>query len=585
MFRCCSLRPAKRFYFIIFVCLAALAANIGAFSSVIRQPFNLDEVEEATMGRKFGLIGPAAFLDVPGGGEQISHPLLYTFSHALVQRVFGPGEIPLRVYGVVHYLISFLLVILIARKLIGTGTPGGRLGIALSGMLFISNPLLLQHSVIVNADNNILTTLMLLFMYFFVSYEDTDMSCRRALAVRGIKLGVLFALCLWAKLLAPLLMAAGIVFARVLNRQNEKTIADIIGIAIFGTALFWCTWYLYCAATGTDVMSFIHFTLLGKGRIAFSPRNMDIIRRTFLASFRWPVYWVSAPFFVLVAAICVKRAWDFIKKRKLSAADMILTASVFIWVPFQFFRPSMDMMKYQYPAYPFLFIVIGYAASKAVNMAGEKSILFFGRASACITVIWVLTLYHYYRLGDYILALWRPMHSFLNGHFLVYYYLPLGVATALVFMAAGRGKKCANVFLALVFLVMAINSALLINQAAADYITAEVYQNYGESGFRETVAYLKGRISPGMTVASRWDVAYYLRKEGASPESFMDSMILMQAFPTGRLRGLLTQRELTYVVLDQVFSPLRFGQERIAILSQYFVLEKKIGSFYVFRKK
>ncbi|MFA6636246.1 MAG: glycosyltransferase family 39 protein [Candidatus Omnitrophota bacterium] len=585
MFSVFSPEILRRHIFWIFIFMAAVTAASLSFNSVIEQPFNLDEVEESTMGRKFSRIGPRTFLDVPEGGQQISHPLLYTFSHAAVQKVFGSGEAPLRIYGVFHYLASLLLVFLIARKLMGTDTFEGRAGIAVSGILFISNPLLVQHSVIINADNNILTTMMLVFVYFFVSYEKTSSNGPRNLVISRLKLGIIFALCLWSKIIAPVLMLAGIIFCRLFGRRPDKLLADILGIAVFGTALFWSTWYVYCFLTGTDVLAFVEFTLIGKGSIAFSARNIDIIGRTLLTSFRWPVYWVSAPFFVLIAAFTAERIYRFIKDKKSGLIDMILSAALFIWIPYQFFKPSMDMMKYQYPAYPVFFIIVGYAISKLVGRAGRGNIFFWGKASALFIPACMLLFYHYFKLGDYLLALWRPMSSFLNGHFLVYYYFPVLLAVILVLMASRKGARAANTAVTLVIFVVVINSALLVNQAKADYITAEVYQNYGERGFKETVEYLKDRVRPETVVASRADIAYYLKKGGTSFKDSTATTALMRISTVNDLRYAFSDPDLGYVILDQVISPVRFGQERMAILSEYFKLERQIGSFYIFRKK
>ena len=572
--------------FVVFLFLIAVSANIIAFKTVIRQPFNLDEFEESRMGWKFSQIGPRAFLDVPEGGECISHPLLYTFSHAAIQKVFGPEEVTLRLYGVSHYLISLFLVFLIARKLIGTDTFGGRLGIAISCMMFISNPLLVQHSIIVNSDNNILTTMMLIFIYFFVSYEKVLEHSRKTLVISRIKLGIIFALCLWAKIIAPALMLAGLVFSRILNRQNEKTLADILGIAVFGTGVFWLTWYIYCVLTGTDLFAFINFTFVGKGSIVFSARHMDSIQKIFLASFRWPIYWVSAPFFILLIGIMLNRAFGFIKKKKLAVADMILLSSVFVWVPFQFIKPNIDMMKYQYPAYPLFFIVIGYVVSRVANGVNKEDIFFFGKVESFLIPLGGLLIYHYYKLGDYILVLIRPMSSFLNGHFLVYYYLPVFLVIALTVMASNKKNRMVNIVIAFVFFVITVNSALLVNQAKADYITAEVYRNYGEKGFRETVTYLQNKIDSGMVIAARWDIIESCSNSAEGEKrNFPAIPGLITDMDENEFRKFISDPKLGYIVLDQVFPPIMFGQKKTEMIFEYFVLEKNIGSFFVLRKK
>jgi hypothetical protein len=468
--------PAKTFLFLLVA--VVLAANFMALNSVRKQPFNLDEVEEFRMGKKFSSMGPSTFLDVPGGGEQISHPLLYTFSHALVQRFFGSGLFPLRMYGVFHYFLSLVMVLLISFELGQKGGWGRALGCICSGLLFLSNPLLVQHSVIVNADNNILTTAVLVFFYFFVKSERSEHSNMYRYVVSRAGLGVLFAVCLWAKLMAPLFMISGILTCRVIGKDKRGFWGDLLGIAFFGAGLFWITWYVYCAVTGTDVMAFIEFTILGKGKMAFSAGYLEAAGKTILAALRWPVYWVSAPFWVLALWSAGNSFKSFFQDKKLQPAAIMVFSAFFMWLPFLVFKPNIDMMKYQYPAYPLIIVVIGHMVSVTLGGSGKRKVFCSWVFYVAVTFVWGLLFYHYFRIGDYILALWRPMTSFMNGRFLQYYYLPILLFAGLVALASERKTRRGNVFFSIVLLTLAINSGLLINQAKADYITAEVYRNY-----------------------------------------------------------------------------------------------------------
>ena len=162
-----------KIFVLSFLCLSIVVTSFLAFRSVIRQPFYLDETDEATMGLKFSRIGPKTFHPVPEGSMSLSHPLLYTFTHAAVQRLFGPTELPLRLYGVFHYLVSLCLTLLILRHLTAGYEKSLRyVGLWLTAALYLVNPLLVQHSVVINADNNILTTCVLLFVFFLLRFEN-----------------------------------------------------------------------------------------------------------------------------------------------------------------------------------------------------------------------------------------------------------------------------------------------------------------------------------------------------------------------------------------------------------------------------
>ncbi|MFH1767596.1 MAG: hypothetical protein ABH858_00360, partial [Candidatus Omnitrophota bacterium] len=343
--------------------LVIIAVNIAALNSAVRQPFTLDETEEARMGRKINIIGPKTFTLPPEeGGETISHALLYTYSHALVQRIFGKGDLALRLYGVFHYLLSLFLVLAIISEV----TPGGdkylrRWAKYIAAVLYLLNPLLLQHCLVINADNNILTTAILVFIYFFIRFEvKTEGGEDRKYVLSRFPLAFLLALCFWAKELTPIFVSAGIVLYRITAGDVKKAIMDFFLVAILGLVLFWLTWWLYCFFTATDVLAFVKFTIINKSKYAFRLGFIKSILDGFFVVFRWPLYWVSAPFFTILILLLFQRIKSFFKQKKAVITDCIFLVAACVWFPYLFFKPNPDMMKYQYPAYPLFIIFISY---------------------------------------------------------------------------------------------------------------------------------------------------------------------------------------------------------------------------------
>jgi len=558
-----------------------------AFASILKYPFTLDETEEALMGQKVSKIGAKTFLNVPEGSMDVTHPLLYTYSHSLVQRIFGHGEIVLRLYNIFHYMLSLFLVILITRILAGDSQTVKNVASLISATLYISNPLLLQHSVVVNSDNSIVTTAILVFAYFFIRSEQQKKEGKEYIISR-LFLGLLFAICLWAKESTPIAMAVGLFLYNAFSKNRNRFLIDLVCIFFFGLIVFWISWWLYCAITGVDLLGFVKFTIIGKSKEAFSGRHLSTIIKAGIRALVWPIYWASAPLMLLMGLILGSRFYKILKLEKPKPIDFILSAAFFIWLPFQFIKPNPDMMKYQYPSYPLFITAIACYFAQAVRVArGEGTRLIKNRLSAPLILISMFALgAYYYNLGDYILVLWYGISQYMNSHFLIYYYLPIIIAVAACFFLMKKIPNFTKAVLLSVFFVIPINSGLLMNQAKADYATFEIYRSYGEAGLRDTIEYLSKCIRPGSTTALRNDLSYYMtHKKGIKTKHNFDPKRILAVKNPKTIAIFLARAPMEYIVFDKVSSSNEISNYVLSAIGQYFTLEKQIGDFYIFKRR
>jgi hypothetical protein len=572
---------------IVILCVAISIVGIAyvTLRPTLRRPFVLDEVEESQIGWKLITMGSATFRSVPGGNMPVSHPLLYTLTQSLLQRVFGHQEFPLRLYGVFHFLVSLGLVLLIIREVIGAEARLKRWGMFLAAALYLLNPLLLQHSVVINADNSILTTAILVFIYFFIRFEKLQ---GKAFFYSRLQLALLLALCYWCKEMAPIFLTLGILVYRLLRRQTDVFKLELFLVGLGGVVIFWFTWWLYCRITGTDVWGFIKYTMVGKSRSAFSSRYLKGLFDILFVGFRWPVYWVSAPFFITLGAFCFQRAKNFLQRTPLEPVDCIFLAAAAIWVPFQFFRPNLDMMKYQYPCYPLFIIVISWYVIQQVkqNVSAGGAWIFCLRNLLVFAGLCALLVFHYYMLGDYLLMLREPLAKHLHGHFYLYYYLPVILICAAVMSASCRRLRWAHGIIACTLCVLPINAGLCLNQAKAGYDTAEIYLNYGESGLQQTIAYLGTRVKPGSTIAVREDLEYHLTKRcGIAIALNIVPYNLFHVSDPKVMQVVFSQAPIEYLVLDKISTGRMVNNDAFVLLGQYFILEQKMGDFYIFHRK
>lgn len=568
--------------FVLWVCLIA-------FSAVLSQPFRLDEAHEALTGLALSRMGPKAFMPGPiGAGMELTHPLLYTFTQSFIQRIFGPAEFPLRMYGVMHFLLSLCVSLAIISRLINEKRFLRNIAFGLCALLYIANPLLIQHSVVINADNNILTTAILVFIYFFARFEKYE--GRRFFLSRFI-LAVLLALCFWSKELAPAFMIVGILFYRLLNRDFKKLGFDFFCVGLCGFLIFWLTWWLYCACSGLDTLAFVRYTLINKGRIyLYSLVVRHYLFEFFFSGLRWHIYWVSAPFFAILLIFLVMRVGNFLKEKKAALIDFIFIIACAIWLPFQFFKPRMDMMKYHYPAYPLFIIIITWLfvyALRALLAAGFKPSL--GKKKSLIfCVFFFILVWHYYLLGDYLLPLSELTSLNFSWVFLASYYLPMVCMVVCVMILVRKILRKSICVIVVVLFILPVNTALTLNQAKADYATVEIWGNYGEKGFWQALDYLKNHLKDDSIVAIRSDFAYYLVNRFGRKITNVEFYELYEVLDNPVVSSKIPYEVLGPFVLFDLRALLlaeHFNRGSISYISRYYELEKIIGSFVIFHKR
>jgi len=334
---------------------------------------------------------------------------------------------------------------------------------------------------------------------------------------------------------------------------------------------------------GTDILGFIKFTIIGKGSKAFSSRFLTGLLGRLPALFRWPIYWVSAPFWIGSLIFLFYRIKNYIKRSGLNGFDLIFFIGLCLWLPYLIFKPNPDMMKYQYPAYPFFIIILSFLSSKMLTRVSVKSI------SSFVYIVLLLLLagftFIYYGAGDYITNLWEPVSSALGGNFLWRYYLPLLMfyLSVLVLFKASRRE----VFIIFVILsIFPINIALSLNQIKADYATAEIWRNYGEEGQKETIKYLSARLRPDDYFFSRRDIAYALEND-VTP-GFKNGEYIQEILKTDSLSKTvfaLNKADPEYIVLDSLSFNLGYNRDVVKFLFSTYEQVKVYGDFCILKKR
>jgi hypothetical protein len=117
----------------------------------------------------------------------------------------------------------------------------------------------------------------------------------------------------------------------------------------------------------------------------------------------------------------------------------------------------------------------------------------------------------------------------------------------------------------------------------SDYTTALSWSNYGERGFSQTVEYLANHLQPEDKAILRKDIGYYLNTRLGLPK--VD--VIYPVF-RGKIDEMKTEfdqinrsHKISFIVLEKYTDPSTSAE----LIQPYFNLDKKMGDFYIYRRK
>lgn len=533
---------------------------------------------------------------IAGEPIYLTHPPLYEYTIALMFRLFGENEFTARGFGVFIYFLGGLLMILTLRELFRRENP---LLLIVAGwsaaLLYLVNPLLIQHSLLVDADTTGTTLFLAIFVFLFVRFEARHGTGEKGAFIRSrIGLAVVFALMFLFKEFTPYLVFGALTAYRFLRRQWKPWGMEVLWVLGLGSLLAWGLWTLYCLAVGINPFTFLLVHFFWRYDAPMDPEFVRgvLSRLNYIA--RWPVYWMSTPFWLLVLGLLFSRVSRFFRMRDLEGVDFCLIVASVVWIPYFFFKPSIDMMKYQHTIYSLLILSVTWFAVhlfKPWIQGNSKSFKVYSWGCVVALGVFALGVTYYLRLGDYITFLWDLTWKPRWVNFVTVYHAPIFTVLACVFLLCLIFKRkiiLPSLVFACFLMILPINTALNFNQMT-DYTTAESYLNYGETGLKTTVNYLANNLRSGDVASIRKDIHYYLRVKHGIKLAHVTKVrkILLTEHPE-ILKGILVDSSLMYIVLEQhslVGLPASRMQRALAMLNKHYYLEEKYGFFSIYKRR
>jgi len=548
-----------------YLLLATLLYSIVAIFS-INKPLTLDQA--IPVAENAGAIAHFGF-DALGSKEkeyEIAHPTLHQHLLAIVFMIFGESTFSARFLGVLCFIGVLVLIIKLSMQ-IYSGEKGIIIG-GIASIIYAINPFIIQNSLVVDQETTILPITLLLFIYVLYRNKfNFD-------AIDILKLSTSFALCIWAKDIPPYFMIVSLFLFLWFYRGFYKSFIVTFQITVFGTAIFFGTWVLYCFVTKIPVLSFIEFSILNK---AINPtfhtgRSITQGIRTLLdISGRW----LTPALLILLALAASSRILQLVREKfTLRQNDYLWFYVVFYWTITNLYMYNLP--RYQYPLYSIAVILIAEHVYTSLYEINRRHII--------ITIIFGLLM-----AGIMALFFEDPILQKADiGN--KQYVLFMIIIPMLTFIILNKYNKIPllnykNIIMTFLSLLIATSVSLNIKQSRS-YTTAVSWNEYGEEGFCDTLEYLNKNLGASIPVI-RKDFGYYLSRDRPNKKyayvytSIFRAENLKNINSVSSIQSSIIKDNIQYVVLDQHANP----ETAKIIISPYFDYIQRFGDFYIYRKK
>ena len=205
-------------------------------------PVNWDQADFYAAAEALINSGTPRFNIAENIGEEIGlwHPPLYIYLMALSFKIFGVNLISARLVGVISIIVSLTLTKYIIKSLY----PAKYWDIFIIALLLTGlSPYIIQGTVLLDIDNTILTTMILLFLYIYL--QGVIATPAHTLS-NHLLLALLFALLLWAKFTTPFIIPISIFIYHIINKRIRLALHGLFTIGGGGVIVFLVSFWVYC---------------------------------------------------------------------------------------------------------------------------------------------------------------------------------------------------------------------------------------------------------------------------------------------------------------------------------------------------
>ncbi|MDD5681549.1 MAG: hypothetical protein PHI59_09965, partial [Candidatus Omnitrophica bacterium] len=454
-------------------------------------------------------------------GESVqSSPPLYVNTQVFLYKLLGVSNFSSRLIGIICVFFQ-LIVLSCFGKIFFNDKKEEWKFVLLTSLIFITNPAIIQGSLIPFEDMSLFPLLLALFALAFIKLAE-----RPGLA-SALILGTIFAACLWPKFTTPLVLIP-CMFVYYLLNKDSKGMGHAIATLLIGIFLFLSTWWAYANLRTLDftapinyaVSAFLSKQAYKQTASVFLGFSTNIIRF---------ILWFGLYSFLLGAIALAKRISFFMKKKILEPVDFLVIYILFVGVTYTFVGGmTFGFPKYYFPIFLPLVILSVFTFKEVLDEISVKdAAVYIGTA--------VLTFfYFYFVVGDPIYFFNFSMREMIvigeapvkNVFYLfgdkVFFYVVPGVIVFLIVKAYARNRKLiTRILITLLIMIFGANLALDVIHRRASYMTRYCY---GEEGTEDLIEHLHRNLAAGDAVLATCDIIYYLRQKGHDVSYISDAV-------------------------------------------------------------
>lgn len=440
------------------------------------------------------------------------HPPTYVLLGRLVRFIagdLGAGPGGYRVLYALGMAAAVANVYLTARVLKAISPRDTARESTLAGSaLLAAMPVFVHGSLLLEMEPVVLTPLILLAVLYYLQGEAGERGARFYAMV-----GIFFGLAMWAKYFATPLLIMAALFAYELSCRRADAVRNTLIVGATASLVFFPGYLLYSEAfiPGTNSLGFLFLEKPGEGAPLFASGRALVAAGTKLLAFN---FWLS-PFFMLLFLILLYkgiRNWGGLGSVRFFYFG---TAAVFLFYLFLHPYPFAEL-KYFFPMFPLVAVMMVTLYRREADWSSRPALLVLVPASAAA---------FFFLVGD---PMYETLSRFRNGSFdgLMRYAAVYAGVNIAVFAAAygfvrstvgGRGPLVRT----LAMLTAGYVVSLYACQATGGYQTRV---QYGETGARETVEFVKSNVPVGAKALVPGDIAYY------SGVEFEEAVPLLEGF-------------------------------------------------------
>lgn len=496
------------------------------------------------------------------------HTNLLLYLMAASYDLFGVSSASSRLPGLLCLLATFFLCFQLLRHL--NGEDERKIAGLATIILFVvlsTSPFLLQNGLMVDFDNTLVTVSSLWFLLEYLRYKD------RPNAFSTFYLSSILLVTFWSKEYAPIFLLTPAALYQIANR-SWRNLLNLLLISLLTTAAALSSWYIYCQISGVPEDYFLRFSYLRR-MAAAEPFSWPSHFAKIFWSARLSSVWNGGVLYALLLGVLFWRRPNSSAQDRSGTNFLALFCLVFFFIT-KLIHPQYVSMKYEYPAYPVLFVLLAH------KMAFHFRNFTRGQATICILLIIANAAAAFFVFHDPVLAAslypndWVPFGSMLLlqtiGSLIIYIVfrklsLQKAVALATSVFAVGLGGSIATGFI----------------QQKGYQTTANWNSDYGTIGFEDLIEFLKTQQICDSKAVLRKDIGVRLASDlGCSNYTWYLPQILpllpLNPAPAARPPTLPFSAQVIVREIDPAVTPLY--QTYFEILG--YKLVRRFDLFHVF---